>query len=86
MDTSELIRTCKDYGVSKSDLEIASAVELLSLGEDKDNTMEELIQNMKSVLGTKSLLRAITWARWVKYAKKTNKPGKDVAELLEMRK
>jgi len=87
MTTNELIKTCKDYNVSKAELEISSAVELLSLDNKEEGlTMEGLIQNMRSVVGVKGLLRAIKWARWVKHAKLHNKPGKNVAELLEMRK
>jgi len=89
MNSEDIVKVCKDYGVTTEELQVASAVELLADRGDNGSeriSLEGVVQNMRSVLGVKGILKAITWARWVKHARQNDKPGKNVAELLEMRK
>jgi hypothetical protein len=88
MSTEDLLKICKDYGVSVEEFRHAAIAEML-LSDDtmkKGVDLENWVAKVQSVLDTEEMISAIKWASWVKHAKQTGEKGQTVEELLALRK
>lgn len=89
MNTEDLVKVCKDYGVTTDEFRHAAIAEMLLAEDDALSKQADLhiwMQKLQSVLDHKELVSAIKWASWIKKAKKEDKPGRTVEELLALRK